>query len=491
MSIIYEGNELVLHHHQGETDYVVVTFVGAHETKNALSTFFAENVLVKNNITAYGVTVKADFWYVCDEAPVVISLLQERLAPYRNVILIGMSMGGHPALAWSRALGATTVLSMCPKYSLDPNECGILQGYVDNHFRPGMEGMAVRKENVSGRIFIALDPGEGHDAYHVHLIEEELKGFDVSLIKMFFAGHLIIRSLSGTQEFGSVIKALAYGSNADVVETIVRVRLKNRENVSNKFKRYGTLKPFLVFQGLMGTTINKYKKCMGILAEKDTIMPIVGALLRTGRTKEAAKLHYNLAMNISLREKKNSFVCRDLSTPLDGAYIMDFHGRIVCFDVISYNFIFCHSIFDTNDAHFLFSEPEGGFLFIVINGQKLYVCEREGHLSVSESKNASDLQVRQCDDFNYIYYVKTSLGYMISVPGGGMVLDSQNLKSWEMFFCLPKNPEINYCINIKMEDEIVQSNNVGVKTVENELISHSAHMAAPKKSIFAAIFQRK
>ncbi|WP_231098533.1 hypothetical protein, partial [Gluconobacter oxydans] len=171
-----------------------------------------------------------------------------------------------------------------------------------------------------------------------------------------------------------------------------------------------------------------------------------------------------LILGQALREKKNSFVCRDLSTSLDGAYIMDFHGRIVCFDVISYNFIFCHSIFDTNDAHFLFSEPEGGFLFIVINGQKLYVCEREGNLSVSESNNVSALQVSQCDDFNYIYYVKTSVGYMISVPGGGMVLDSQNLKNWEMFFCLPKNPEIDYCSNIKMEDEIVQSNNIGVKT---------------------------
>ncbi|NHN85232.1 hypothetical protein GOB93_11345, partial [Acetobacter musti] len=125
--ILYEGEELVVHQAEGDTDYLLVTFVGAWETEHACRTFLAETPVRKNRISCLGITAKVDYWYISPETDHVLSLIRNIAAGYSRIILFGMSMGGHAAIAFSRALNADVVFTGAPKWSLDPEECEICE----------------------------------------------------------------------------------------------------------------------------------------------------------------------------------------------------------------------------------------------------------------------------------------------------------------------------------------------------------------------------
>lgn len=109
VTIVFEGDELVVHYHQAETDYILVTFEGAHEHEHATSAFFGKPVIEKLGISCVGITAKANHWYLSKETKTAQEYTRDITKKFPKVIIIGNSMGGHAALAWSKFLNADTV----------------------------------------------------------------------------------------------------------------------------------------------------------------------------------------------------------------------------------------------------------------------------------------------------------------------------------------------------------------------------------------------
>ncbi|MFT8719431.1 MAG: hypothetical protein ABF824_08590, partial [Acetobacter sp.] len=234
--LVYEGDELVLHYEAGDTDYIVITFQGAHRTETASTAFFADVPLKKNRITAIGVTAKVDHWYISPDTEKILTLIEEIASDYQQRILIGLSMGGYAAIAFSKRLKATRVFSCAPKWSLDPNECDVPQNYVEQNFRPGMEGMGLRQEQTSGQIFITYDPGHEIDTYHVQKIAAHLK--DAFFIKTFYTGHIVFDHLSGSANFLALVNALCSNeASTEVLRTVSKIRRFHYNNLINRLER--------------------------------------------------------------------------------------------------------------------------------------------------------------------------------------------------------------------------------------------------------------
>lgn len=109
MAVIFEGDDLVVHEIAGDSDYAVITFEPAEQCQHATSNFFAEKPLRFNNVKSIGVTAKYSKWYIFNEVDDVITIINNKLHGINNRIVFGYSMGGHPALNWSRRIGAKTV----------------------------------------------------------------------------------------------------------------------------------------------------------------------------------------------------------------------------------------------------------------------------------------------------------------------------------------------------------------------------------------------
>lgn len=436
MTIVYEGSELVVHFNEGNSDYIVITFVGSWETENALSTFFAEKVISNNNITAFGITSKVDFWYISEETDDVINFLKEKTQTYKNIILIGLSMGGYPALVWSKKLNATTVFSMAPKYSLDPNECNVKEHYIERNFRSQMIGMSVKNKNIYGRVFIAYDPYDEYDSYHVDLIKKEIKDKNVFFVKTFFSGHIISLSLSGSKEFGYIINQLAYGSDNDVVKSIQKIRRKNRNNLINKFTKYKNNKSNLIFKALTGSSICENEKSVSILSDVDFIMDMIFSQLLNGYYQNASYLHNNFLENVALKKNKNNLVFQYLDNDF---YLIDYHKRFISFNVNDYEMQPQKSLIDLKNSYPVLIDSLEKKLFIYMNQMKLFICEQDNKLYLSENCNDSTLSLEKISSGKEIFCIPTSGGFIVSKPDWSIDLQSKNKLEWESFFILNKS----------------------------------------------------
>jgi len=80
MAVIFEGDDLVVHEIEGDSDYAVITFEQADQGVHATNTFFAEKPLRYNKIQCIGITAKRSEWFISDEVEHVKNLVNQKLS---------------------------------------------------------------------------------------------------------------------------------------------------------------------------------------------------------------------------------------------------------------------------------------------------------------------------------------------------------------------------------------------------------------------------
>jgi len=228
--VLYDDADLRVIWHGGRTDYLLITF-GDMTTLASGDRFFADAPCVKAGITCLGIMPKRENWYPVESVARAVLACASRLAAYSDRVVYGGSMGGYAALKYSRLLGATTILALCPQWSIDPAECeGVDPGW-GQHFHAGLSRMGIRLEDVAGEAFVVFDPAEPRDRFHARRIAAT--AHTVHLLSMPMVGHHVTRVLAGTER---LLRLIAAGQKRDL-SAFANIIRESRKRSSQRLRR--------------------------------------------------------------------------------------------------------------------------------------------------------------------------------------------------------------------------------------------------------------
>jgi len=200
---MFENEELKVIFHKGSSDFLVITFGDLLSPADGLR-FFADSAIRKKDITCLGFMSKKPTWYPEKSMHLAINSIKSILADFSEIVTYGGSMGGYASIKYSGQLSATTVLALCPQWTIDPNECNGKNPGYKSFFEESMAGMGIKKEDISGKVFIFYDPTHEEDTYHgSHIIKNYT---DCHHISMRSVGHHVTRVLAGTENLNLLIK---------------------------------------------------------------------------------------------------------------------------------------------------------------------------------------------------------------------------------------------------------------------------------------------
>ena len=215
--IVFDDNEIQVLFHEGVGDFLLVTFAPL----NALSddtNFFGRSLAQRMGLSALGFTAKRPNWYPEANMRAALAATELLRGRYREVVTYGASMGGYGAAKYSRPLGASTALSICPQWSINPaHTAGYDQRYQE-HFVHGLTGDAIRDDDVSGRIYVFVDPGCAPDFGHAKRIPS------AELVPVHSAQHHVTGMLAGTAAFESLLAAARRRNARELHATVARLR---------------------------------------------------------------------------------------------------------------------------------------------------------------------------------------------------------------------------------------------------------------------------
>lgn len=230
--IIYSGQKIVAHSHEGASDYLLVTFSQMYSEGDATGSYFLKPQVEQANISCIGVMTTERGFFLSREMDEVARLVQIARRG-RKVVVLGQSMGGYAALKHSAALQADYVIALSPYYSMDPDELDlksererrILLHQMASHGvaqRPEFKGMGIRKADVSGRLVVVFDPAQRVDVHDAELIARRLP--QVELVRAWHAGHVIYDAAWEAGMTIGLIEAVQSRDPAAFANTLIRAR---------------------------------------------------------------------------------------------------------------------------------------------------------------------------------------------------------------------------------------------------------------------------
>src|SRR5262245_14151731 len=117
--IVFDDDEIQAIFHEGVGDVLLVTFAPLNDLSDDTN-FFGRPLPQRLGLSAIGFTAKRPTWYPEANVGAALAATEQLRARYREVVTYGASMGGYGAAKYSGPLGASTALSICPQWSINP-----------------------------------------------------------------------------------------------------------------------------------------------------------------------------------------------------------------------------------------------------------------------------------------------------------------------------------------------------------------------------------
>ncbi len=446
--IVYSGEDLVVHHVEGETRDVIITFGPAAVTHLAETEIFCERPIRKSKVSAIGITTRHDHWYFSEtDEGNVIHEVKKLIAKYRRVIILGYSMGAHAAIRFSRLFNAYSVLSLSPKWSLDRQECECIEDrYVEKNFISIMKGMGLRRPQTHGSIFVAYDPNDYIDNYHGEMVARHI---DCTILKMFYCGHGTIGHLSGTRNFKSIFDALSCDNPSEIVAVASVIRRRHKftfQNVIGKARRQHPTLCLDLIKKLFSINKTYYKD---ITNNYTTYLTIFYSSKNKIFKNKYDCINYYKSINLP-----ESVICTEQNINDNLFYLVSYHGTILFFDIMKFSF--CTGGIKDNKRSMIpveinFNEDDI-YLFITLNNTVMYIYIKDNSISYAEEPdtslrfklvNGNQHQLPNTFFFkkeNRFYAVVSNNGYIIVDLDFNVGTKSRNILEFESFVPLAKMP---------------------------------------------------
>ena len=458
LMIIMEGKELVLHFHEGETKYCVITFPGRFHSGEARDTFFGESIFKKYNISSIGLTTKLDNWFICDEIDEFIEKIKSITEKYETIVAIGPSMGSYPAIKYSNFLKIHRILALAPKWTIDPNiinleneeiKNGLLSGNMDDVissiYSEEKKGHCIQSGDVYNELIVCYDQHNELDRSHSIKLKSILD-FESVLFPM--CGHVIIEQLQGAENLKKIVHSLVY----DDIKITCKILSKIRRSHKNKIQRYYDIAHekhpyycFLMIRKFIDTEFSGYKD---FLFRQNIFSNLMDKSIRK-------KVFISKEIEIYFRTKLISQAHNNKNLTTYPIYrseifnVMDFHGGRLEYSLrdntlFSSNYFFGSRDFTIN----VFAKKIGTEIFLItlFDGQTFHLQFKDGKILLGNFTDdayllrLSPLTSPQQNGFSYennfekeIFKVVMPQGYMMSSPDGNIIFNSPNLLTWENF----------------------------------------------------------
>ena len=97
---------------------IVASFANWHGKQALTNSGAAESLLVPRGIDAVHFNCAGNHWWQYEDLPLALEAARRFVAPWRDIVTYGSSMGGYAAFRYAGALGATRALAVCPQFSI-------------------------------------------------------------------------------------------------------------------------------------------------------------------------------------------------------------------------------------------------------------------------------------------------------------------------------------------------------------------------------------
>ena len=231
--IVFDDEEIQVIFHRGASDILLVTFGPLNTLADGMD-FFGRPLAQRMELNVLGFMAKRPNWYPEANMRGALAATADLRANYSETVTYGSSMGGYGAAKYSGPLGASTALSLCPQWSIDPQHAGGFDQRYEQYFVSGRTGEAIRDDDVSGRIYVFVDPSYAPDFDHAKRIPT------AEIVPVHSAQHHVTGMLAGTTAFQSLLAASRRRDTVELSSTIVRLRrasLRRLVEVIKKAKR--------------------------------------------------------------------------------------------------------------------------------------------------------------------------------------------------------------------------------------------------------------
>lgn len=196
-------------------------FVMGHMLKHTRSQYWGQIPIEKLGLPCIGVAAKRAHWYPPSAMDGLIPEIRTYLAPYKQRMGYGFSMGGFGILAYADALNLTHAIPFSPQWSIDPGLVGSFDKRYEEFFRYENSHQFITAP-VNTKTAIVYDPTFAPDAMAARKIDPTGR---TSHVHMAGIGHATIEPLVSTDRLGALL-----GATIPEVRTLVRRWKKDHPN---------------------------------------------------------------------------------------------------------------------------------------------------------------------------------------------------------------------------------------------------------------------
>ncbi|MBR0558658.1 hypothetical protein [Neokomagataea anthophila] len=344
---------------------------------------------------------------------------------FSNRILYGGSMGGYAAIKFSRLFSATHVLSLCPQWSLDPDEWDRDDFGFDGHFNASMRGMGIKREDVSGEIYVFTDRFDQNDFNHFLKIKENVS--NVHYINVPFVGHDVTTVFAGTSRLLDIVK---YFISGDII-SLIQISRNARKSFTSYVERVENI------------AIEKYPRLTAKRIIQNNVFPGYISLLPVivSILKKENKLEYAIFLLNKFLEKTPINSCEiDIlfSSALmigKNIVVMTAHRKILSVDVMSMMLAQCDISYREWEFPILLDPYNKTYLMSKINSSSVVVHEiNENKISLSRGVYGVSLKVDLLPAEGNKFHMKYNDLYLCAEPSGVIGFNRTHPAAWEEFY---------------------------------------------------------
>lgn len=438
--IIFDGEELVLHYLPGQANFLLVTFIGSHREKYATQEFLLQDFALRNEIPCLGITCKVRNFYLSDEIDAILSAAGNILKTSRPIVLVGNSMGGYAALKYSRRFGATHVLAVSPAYSLnhedltfanDFQRAGLVDDIEHNAvlLPRGFAGMAVRPEDVSGRLLVVYNSRNSIDKIQVQHLKQAVT---VDIVPMLHAEHDIFPVLAHANTMSRILHALQAPQAAEAIREFHLLKRSSIKCLEPMLAEAVRKHPILVRNALRGKAVGPNFEIGTLLGSK--LSSIVAYSLAARGCKLEAYEQFQTFLTQIVGRQVAELACGDtnelVGVALNGSCVLlSFHGTYLCFDSDRQDLAFSANPFKTRALEPVFCTMTDTLAEFHV---RRHGKEHPVGIVVSGTRMAASWMWR-----GDRIVLRTDTGFVSSLPVGTVKYSAARINEWEHFVVFP------------------------------------------------------
>lgn len=216
--IIYEDGHIEVYHHQGKSDFLVITFneMGTHPGRGS----WGGRALQNNEISYLGFVSKKPNWFPGSSMERAKHALTSTLEAYNKVVMYGHSQGGYAAVRYASLYSATSIIAFCPQFSIRPESMSGKDKRFARHYPSTMDHQEIGPYDVGVecRTHIFYDPNDELDRLNFLHIKEKIP--HARSIKVFGTGHQSVRVIDNSEAVGRILTSAASNDTLGIIKAL-------------------------------------------------------------------------------------------------------------------------------------------------------------------------------------------------------------------------------------------------------------------------------